>query len=161
MYKQKGNGRARVGSRGSPIRIGGGVAHGPKPRDYSYTLPKKIRTFGLRCALASKFAKNNLYIIDSTNMEAPKTKVASAMAKSFGWNETGVLIVDGDIIDPNFQKSVQNLENVKVISQKRLNVYDILRAKKLALSKQVLPYLTQRLQNPLEDVYETQNTTTQ
>lgn len=157
MYKQKGNGRARAGTRGSPIRIGGGAAHGPKPRDFSYTLPKKIRAFGLRCALASKFARNELYIIDSTHMESPKTKEASDMIEAFGWGETGVLFVDGEVVDPNFKLSTRNLPKLKLINQRRLNVYDILKAKKIAIAKDVLPYLTSRLENPLEDVYEKQN----
>lgn len=117
-------------------------------------MPKKVRAFGLRCALASKFAKHQLYIIDSSHIDEPKTKHVVEFLKNFKLDKESVLFVDGGVVDTNFALASNNVNNLTVLPQHRINVYDILKHKKLVLCKDVIPYLVKRLENPLEDPYE-------
>lgn len=154
LFPQKGRGAARVGSIRSPTRFGGSKAHGPKARSYSYTLPKKIRAFGLRCALASKFAKHQLYIFDKSHIDEAKTKSVTNMMKKFNFDKEGVLFIDGSVVDKNFELAARNIKKIAVLPQSKINVYDILKHKNLAVCKEVIPYLMKRIEDPLKDVYE-------
>ncbi len=145
LLPQKGTGNARHGDRGAPILVGGGVAHGPKPRDYYYPLPKKVRRLGLKMALSDKAQSGNLVIVDSINLgDAPKTKKAIEFLREKGLENQKVLIVLPEK-DEVIYKSFRNLPNVKVLTVEGLNVYDILWSDKLLLLKGAIEGIYKRV----------------
>lgn len=129
-WRQKGTGRARAGSRRSPLWRGGGVVHGPKPRDYSYTLPKKVRKAALRSALSDKLASEQLVVLRDFGLERIKTKDFLAVLRRFA---PGSALVVTDVLDERLDKSSRNVPEVKVLRAEGLNVYDILRHEQLVL----------------------------
>jgi len=139
---QKGMGIARVGSRRSPIRRGGGKAHGPKPRDWHFTLPKKVRQLGLKCALSSKFAQNKLFIIDQTDLKTHRTRSLVQILHRFKW--TNALFVEKKL-HPFMALAHSNIPKISYITETELTVYDILNHEILALHRNTLPYLATRL----------------
>jgi len=140
--RQKGGGGARHGDRNAPIFVGGGKAHGPRVRSHAIDLPKKVRRLALKHALSAKQAEGTLVIIDEAKMADAKTKaVAEAFAKLDIANS---LIVDADI-DEKFGLAARNLPGVNMIPVVGANVYDILRAKKLVLTKAAVEGLEARL----------------
>jgi large subunit ribosomal protein L4 len=146
LHKQKGTGRARVGDNRSAIRVGGGVAFPPKPRDFSYDLPKKVRSLGLRSALASKFAQRKLIILDSTdNVEISKTKDLRQHIEERNWQN--VLLIDNEKINDNLLRASLNLKDIDYLPRVGINVYDILRRDLVILHKDVIPYLMERFEN--------------
>ncbi len=145
LLPQKGTGNARHGDRGAPILVGGGVAHGPKPRDYYYPLPKKVRRLGLKMALSDKAQSGNLVIVDSINLgDVPKTKKAIEFLREKGLENQKVLIVLPEK-DEVIYKSFRNLPNVKVLTVEGLNVYDILWSDKLLLLKGAIEGIYKRV----------------
>ncbi len=125
IYPQKGTGRARHGSRKAPIFVGGGVSFGPQPRNYDYTLPKRVRRLGLQMAIAARANDGRLTLVDSFNVTG-KTREFVAWAKSNGFTgEERVLLVTDDELA---RRAARNLPWVDVLATKGLNVYDILRA---------------------------------
>lgn len=124
MYPQKGTGRARHGSYKAPIFIGGGIAFGPHPRDYGYTLPKKVRRLGLSMALSARAQANKLTLVESFGIGG-RTKEFVAWAKDNGFNgsERVLLVTDDELV----RRAARNLPWVGVLPGKALNVYDILR----------------------------------
>jgi large subunit ribosomal protein L4 len=132
-WKQKGTGRARVGSSRNPVWRGGGVAFGPKPRDYSYKLPRKVRRLALKSALSSKVVDNNIIIVDFLNFDEPRTR---KMAETLGLLKVGkktlVITADGDI---NVYKSARNIPGVKSLKVDYINVFDVLKYETLLLTK--------------------------
>jgi large subunit ribosomal protein L4 len=130
-YKQKGTGQARQGDVKSPVWRGGGVVFGPRPRDYSYKPPRKVRRAALRCALAKRLADQKLWVIDSLELPEIKTKAIAAVATRFGWNSA--LFVDEN--NEHLQKSARNLVKHQFLLRGGLNVYDILRYEHLVVSK--------------------------
>jgi large subunit ribosomal protein L4 len=143
-YKQKGTGRARAGSKRSPLWRGGGVAFGPKPRDYSYALPKKVRKLGLKMALSARYSENNLMVLDAFKMDAIKTKDFAAVMRKLDIGNA-LIVISGH--DEMLEKSARNIHGVKVLSAEGLNVYDILHYKKLVLLQSSLEQLEERLQS--------------
>jgi large subunit ribosomal protein L4 len=141
MFRQKGTGRARMGSRRSGLRVGGGVIFGPKPRDYSYKVPKKVRAAALASALSMKTAESDLVLLDELKMEQIKTKEFAEMLSTIGAEHALVVIGEKD---ETLEKSSRNIPNVKVLRVEGLNVYDILRYKKLVVTKGALPKIEQR-----------------
>ena len=132
-YRQKGTGHARAGSRRSPLWRGGGTTFGPKPRDYSYSMPKKARRAALQSALLAKLLDNEIAVIDKLDFEAPKTKRIAALLKSLGINDSCLIgIVDND---ENLWKSVRNLPRVSVCKVSDFNAYEVLKHKRLLLTK--------------------------
>jgi large subunit ribosomal protein L4 len=131
--KQKGGGRARHGARTAGIFRGGAKAHAPKPRDYEYHLPKKVRALALKLALSSKAGSNTLMVLDEAKMAAPKTaELKGAFAKlKLG----SVLIIGGSELDQNFALAARNLPHVDVLPVQGVNVYDVLRHDTLVLTK--------------------------
>lgn len=123
-YRQKGTGRARHGSRRAPIFVGGGVAHGPKPRKYTKDMPRKMRRAALRSALSVKAEGEQIVLLDELSMPAPKTKEMAAML--------GRLVGDGSVLillaerDENVEKSARNLPHVKTLRAGYLNIRDLL-----------------------------------
>ena len=141
-WRQKGTGRARAGSRRSPIWRGGGTIFGPKPRDYSYKLPKKVRRLGMRMALSSRLAEENLMVLDAFEMEEIKTKKFIDVMNNL--NVENALIVVPDASE-NLSKSSRNVPGFKVMPAIGLNVYDILLHKNIILLQPCLNQLEERL----------------
>ncbi len=144
ILPQKGTGNARHGDRGAPIFVGGGVAHGPKPRDYSYNINKKVRRKALKMALSDRAKEGNIIVVEDFTFEQPKTKQAVEFLKSLGIENDKVLVVIADK-DVNVQKSFRNLPKVVVIPAEGLNVYDILWANKVVITKNALQKIEERL----------------
>ena len=132
MYKQKGTGRARHGSRRVNLFRGGGVAFGPQPRDHAHDLPKKVRALGLRCALSSKAQEGKLLVLDEARLDEPKTKTIKAAFERLGLG--AALIITGPEVERNFGLAARNLPLIDVLPTQGLNVYDILRRDTLVLT---------------------------
>ena len=124
-WKQKGTGRARAGSTNSPVFVGGGVAFGPKPRDYSYKVPKKVRRLAMKSALSSKVQNNEIIVLDALNMEAPKTKEFAQILKNINASKKALVVTAEN--NENVVKSARNIEGVQAATVNTINVYDILK----------------------------------
>ena len=135
-WRQKGTGRARQGSTRAPQWTHGGIVFAPKPRDYSYTLNKKVRRLALKSALSDKAARQNIVVIDSIKVDAPKTKDFAAFLKAV--NVTGKALVVTAEADTNVVKSGRNIPGCQVTFANLINVYDIVNAKQLVLDKAAL-----------------------
>jgi len=133
IWPQKGLGRARHGDRGAPIFVKGGVAFGPKPRDYSYTLPKKVRKKGLAMALADRAHEKKLLVVEGFEGVKGKTKEFLAWAKRHGIGDgERVLLVTGDEL---VRRAARNLPWVTPLAPEGINVYDILRHEMLIMDE--------------------------
>ncbi len=141
-WRQKGTGRARAGTRNSPIWRGGGVTFGPKPRDYSFKLNRKVRKQAVAMALSARLQEGNLVVVDEFVMEAIKTKDFVNTMKNFDF-ENCLLITDSN--NDNLKKSARNVNGFKVLNMEGLNVYDILLHKKLMLVKPAVESIEKRL----------------
>ena len=135
-WRQKGTGRARQGSTRAPQWTHGGIVFAPKPRDYSYTLNKKVRRLALKSALSDKAARQNIVVIDSIKVDAPKTREFAAFLKAV--NVTGKALVVTAEADTNVVKSGRNIPGCQVTFANLINVYDIVNAKQLVLDKAAL-----------------------
>ena len=135
-WRQKGTGRARQGSTRAPQWTHGGIVFAPKPRDYSYTLNKKARRLALKSVLSDKATEQNIVVIDSIKMDAPKTKEFAAFLKAVDC-ECKTLVVTAEA-NENVVKSGRNIAGCQVTFANVINVYDILKAKKLVLDKAAL-----------------------
>ena len=133
-WRQKGTGRARAGSRRSPLWRGGGTIFGPHPRDYSFTMPRKQRRLALKSVLTDKLNSGNIIILDSLKFDAPKTKNFVALLNAFGVLESKSLFISGQLSD-NVTRSANNLQNAKTIAALELNVFDLLNHGKVFLTK--------------------------
>jgi len=142
-WRQKGTGRARAGTNNSPIWRGGGVTFGPKPRDYSFKLNRKVRKQALAMAISARLQEGNLVVVDEFVMDAIKTKDFVNIMKGFDF-ENCLLITEGT--NENLNKSVRNANGFKVMSTDGLNVYDILLHKKLMLVKPAVESIEKRLE---------------
>jgi len=132
-WRQKGTGRARVGSTRNPLWTGGGVVFGPKPRDYSYRLPRKVRRLALKSALSSKVLDNQIIVVDELRFEEPKTKLMVQTLQTLqSSGKTLVVTADGD---PNVTKSARNIPGVKPLRVDFINVYDLLKYDTLLITK--------------------------
>ena len=123
LWRQKGTGRARVGAASSPLRRGGGVAFGPIPRDYSFSINKKVKKAALRMALADKFKTGQLIVVDGLHLKEIKTKIVLEILKNFDIANALIVI---EKPDESLEKSARNIRNVKLLRAEGLNVYDIL-----------------------------------
>jgi large subunit ribosomal protein L4 len=137
MYRQKGTGNARAGSRRSNIRRGGGRAFAKKPRDWSYRLPKKAVRLATRMAVASRIADDEITLIDDLSFEAPRTKDMASMLKALKIDGQ-TLLVAVDCYDVNVYKSTRNLQGVSLLPVSDLNTLDVLRPKRLLMTKAAL-----------------------
>lgn len=133
MYKQKGTGGARHGSRRAPQFVGGSRAFGPIVRDHGFDLPKKVRALALRHALSAKAKAGDLVVVDTVALKDAKTAGLRETFSKLGWTKT--LIIAGPEVDTNFALASRNIPQIHVLPNAGLNVYDILRADKLVLSK--------------------------
>lgn len=140
-FKQKGTGGARQGTLRGPHQEGGGRAHGPVVRSHAYSLPKKVRSLGLKHALSAKQAEGKLIVVDS--LTGSKTKAVSAQFEKLGLVKP--LFITGAQVDAGFAKAIQNLIGHDALPVQGANVYDILRHKELVLSKDAVAALEARL----------------
>jgi large subunit ribosomal protein L4 len=137
-YKQKGTGRARQGSIRTPLRPGGGIVFGPKPRSYALAMNRKERRLALRTALMSRIADITVVKGFAQGLESPKTREITAALQRFGIAADAkvLLVIDG--ASEEVRLSVRNLEKVKLIAADQLNVFDLLNASKLVLNEEAL-----------------------
>lgn len=141
-WRQKGTGRARQGSIRSPQWAGGGIVFAPKPREYRVSLPKSMRRVAMKSALTAKVLENEMIVLESLEMDAPKTKAIVTMLKAFDVKK--VLIVTAES-NANVYKSGRNVEGIQVIPVNNINVYDLLKYDNLIITKDAV--------SKLEEVY--------
>ena len=143
IYRQKGTGGARHGSKKAPIFRHGGVYKGPTPRSHAHDLPKKFRALGLKHALSAKAVAGNLVILEDVVMAEAKTAFLAKAAKELGWKR--VLIIDGAEVNENFAKAARNIEGIDVLPTMGANVYDILLRDTLVITRAGVEALEARL----------------
>ena len=141
-WRQKGTGRARVGSVRSPIWVGGGTVFGPQPRDYSYRLPKKARKEALLTALSLRMQEEKIIVVDKLEFAEIKTKEIKKTLDELGVESALIVIPEAD---EKVERSARNLSAVKVLRAQGLNVYDILCYKHLILTEKSLQAIEERL----------------
>lgn len=142
-WVQKGTGRARAGSRGSPLWRGGGVVHGPKQRDYYRRLPKKALKKALRHAFIAKIKDEEIRIVDTAGFDTPKTKDAAALLKRLGIDRSCLILPSEN--DENAYLSARNIKEVEVVPVNDVNAYQLLRYKYLLMSRESFLSLCKRL----------------
>ncbi len=135
-YRQKGTGRARHGSRNAPIFVGGGIAHGPKPRSYRQKMPRKMRRAALRSALSVKAAERQIVVLDRLELERPKTKDMLAVLRNLG-AENSALILLPERNEP-VEKSARNIPGVKTLRASYLNIRDLFKYEKVLMPLEAL-----------------------
>lgn len=135
-WKQKGTGRARQGSTRAPQWTHGGIALGPKPRDYSYELPKKVKRLALKSAFSTKVADNDLIVVDNIAVEGFKTKAVVEMLSKLGADKKALIVMPE--LDQKLIKSAANIPGVKTALVSTINVYDILNYDKFIVAKGAL-----------------------
>ena len=143
IYRQKGTGGARHGSRKAPIFRKGGTYKGPVPRSHAHDLNKKFRALGLRHALSAKAGAGELIVIDDAALPEGKTKLLAQALKGLGWKRA--LVIDGAEVDANFARAARNIDGIDVLPSIGANVYDILRRDTLVLTKAGVEALEARL----------------
>ncbi len=136
LFRQKGTGRARQGSVRAPHRKGGGVAHGPHPRDYSQAMPRKMRRLAVRSALSVKFASNEIRFVDTFAYERPRTKDLIASLNSLNATGKTLIVLEGK--NENVARSVSNLPNVKSLYASYVNVVDLLNHEVVVMSREAV-----------------------
>ena len=142
IYRQKGTGGARHGSKKAPIFRHGGVYKGPTPRSHEHELNKKFRALGLKHALSAKVKAGELVVIEAAAVAEAKTSVLAKQLSKLGWKRA--LIIDGSV-DEGFARAARNIENLDVLPTMGANVYDILRSDTLVLTKAAVEALEARL----------------
>lgn len=143
IYRQKGTGGARHGSKKAPIFRHGGTYKGPVPRSHAHDLTKKFRALGLKHALSAKMATGNLVVLESAEMAEAKTALLAKAAKELGWKR--VLVIDGAEVNENFARAARNIEGIDVLPSMGANVYDILKRDTLVITKAGVEALEARL----------------
>ncbi len=140
-YRQKGTGRARQGSIRAPHCVGGGVAHGPKPRSYRQKVNKKVTKLALRSALSDRAASERIVVVDRWDFATPSTKSAKAALADLGLDGRVVVVVGPD--DDNAVLSFRNLPSVRLVEAAELNTYDVLCSDWLVFTSATLPSVTE------------------
>ena len=143
IYRQKGTGGARHGSKKAPIFRHGGTYKGPTPRSHAHDLTKKFRILGLKHALSSKAASGNLVILDTAELKEAKTGALAKALKNLGWKRT--LVIDGAEVNENFARAAANIQDLDLLPSIGANVYDILRRDTLVITKAGVEALEARL----------------
>ena len=142
-WRQKGTGRARQGSTRAPQWTHGGIVFAPKPRDYRFTVNKKVRRLAMKSALSTKAAESEIIVVDSIKLDEYKTKKIAAMLSAIGADKKALVVLPE--VDSKVIKSANNLPGVKTAQVNELNVYDILNADKLVIAKDAV--------SKIEEVY--------
>ena len=143
-WKQKGTGRARAGSFASPLWRGGGVVFGPKPRDYTITVPKKVKALAFRKALSERLIAGDVIVVDELKLASHKTKDFAGIVAKLG-AKSGPTLVVTDQVDQNLRLASRNVPNVQVEPAASVNVYELLRFAKIVATKAALEKLSARL----------------
>lgn len=143
LWKQKGTGRARIASLRSPLWKGGGNVHGPQPRDWSYSIPRKMRRGAMRSVLSERMREGGIVIVDAFELQSHKTKDFAGTLASLGLNKR-TLIVD-TVTNDKLTLSSRNLREVTLVSASNVNIYDILTHEQLALSREAAVQLEKQL----------------
>jgi large subunit ribosomal protein L4 len=143
LWKQKGTGRARVGSIRSPLWRHGGTVHGPRPRSYSYALPKKMLLGALRSALSAKLADAKLTVVDGWELDSHKTQSLLAALGKLSFTKSALLVAHGE--NRNLELASRNLANVKLSAPNALQPYEVLKHDRLLLSKDAVARLVRSL----------------
>lgn len=143
IYRQKGTGGARHGSKKAPIFRSGGIYKGPVSRSHAFDLPKKVRALGLKHALSAKAAAGKLVVLDSAELAEAKTAMLAKAVNDLGWKK--VLVIDGAEVNANFAAAARNLDGVDILPSMGANVYDILKRDTLVLTKAGVEALEARL----------------
>ena len=133
LWRQKGTGRARIGSIRSPVWRHGGTVHGPKPRSYSYRFPRKKLQSAMRSALSAKFSENSLAVVEGFPLESPKTKDFLKVLAGLGF--TGKVLVVDSSGDRNLTLSSRNLPKIKLVPGTGVNIFDVVNSNTLLFSK--------------------------
>jgi large subunit ribosomal protein L4 len=144
LWRQKGTGRARVGSIRSPLWRHGGTVHGPQPRSYAYHLPRKMALGALRSALSAKLRDGELRVVQEFAIAEAKTKLMRKALETVGARKTALLVDNSG--DRNLALSSRNLEGVKLVPTREVNVYDLLRHEQVLLSEAAARKLSEALQ---------------
>ena len=142
-WRQKGTGHARQGSIRAPQWRHGGIVFAPKPRDYSYTLNKKVRRLAMKSAFSEKVLENNLIVLDSMSLETYKTKTVVSVLEAIGANDKSLIVLPS--MEDKIIKSARNIPGVKTSQVNTLNVYDMIGARKLVILKDAI--------SKIEEVY--------
>lgn len=132
-FRQKGTGRHRQGSSTDPTQVGGGVVFAPKPRDYSYAIPKKVKRLALKSALSSKLANSELIVVDSIKFEAPRTKDMIKMLDAVKADKKALIVMSEK--DENVIRSASNIQGVRTALVSTMNVYEIVNHYSLILTE--------------------------
>lgn len=142
-WRQKGTGRARHGSIRSPLWIKGGIIFAPKPRNYRYTLPKKVRRLALKSALSSKVNEEKIIVLDSLNLDSIKTKHMAEILKNLKVDESAVIVLPEK--NENIEKSSRNIPGIKTLLVNTINVYDIVKHSRFIVTREAV--------SKIEEVY--------
>jgi large subunit ribosomal protein L4 len=143
LWRQKGTGRARVGSIRSPLWRHGGIVHGPRPKDYSYRFPRKKLRGAMRSALSAKLDEKALTVVDAIKIDSPKTKEFKKLLDGMGF--TGKVLVVDSVENRNLDLSARNLPKVKLVSGSSVNIYDVVNSNTLVFSKESILQLQEVL----------------
>ena len=141
-WRQKGTGRARAGTIRSPLWVGGGITFGPKPRDYSFKVNKKVRKLALKMALSSRLGADSLMVVKDMSLPEIKTKGFLEIAGNLGLKKALIVV---DELDTNFCLSARNVPGMKVLEADKVNVYDILKYPQLVMGESAVNSLQERL----------------
>lgn len=142
-YRQKGTGRARHGSRSANLFVGGAVSHGPRPRDYSKKMPRKMRRAALRAALSVKAQEGQIVVLDALEMETYKTKMMSVALEKLGVDGSVLVLLPGR--DEDVERAARNLPQVKLLNANYLNIRDLLSHDKILMPMDVLQIIERNL----------------
>jgi large subunit ribosomal protein L4 len=144
-WKQKGTGRARAGSFASPLWRGGGVVFGPKPRDYTINVPKKVKALAFRKALSERLLAGDVVVVDELKLASHKTKDFAGIVAAIGAKDNAPTLLVTDQVDQNLKLASRNVPNVQVEPADSVNVYELLRFEKIVTTKAALDKLSARL----------------
>ena len=149
LWRQKGTGRARIASLRSPLWKGGGNAHGPQPRDWSYNLPKKMRKRAMCAAISERLREGNLIIVNDWKLDAPKTKDFIVMLGNL--KLTGKTLIVDSLKNTNLMLASRNVQTAKVVNSYGLNIYDLVNHQKLVLTPRTVEELADILKPRAKD----------
>ena len=145
LWKQKGTGRARIGSVRSPLWRHGGTVHGPQPRSYEYAFPRKKLLGALRSALATKLADGKLTVVESFELKEPKTKLYRAALDKLEAKRSALLVENGQSLGTNLLRGARNLAGVELMLNNEVHPYDLLRSERVIFSRPAIEKLQESL----------------
>lgn len=142
-WKQKGTGRARAGTNSSPIWVGGGIVFGPAPRDYSFSLPKKMKAAALKSILSDKLGNKEIIIVDKLLLEENKTSKMVEILKNLQALKKPLIIIEKE--DTGIAQAVKNIKGAQILPVSKINTYDLINHKKIVITKKALKRIEEML----------------